>query len=157
DRLQAFIAAGGNAAFLSGNNCWWRIRIEDGGDTLVCYKKAAFDPASLKTINWTEQESGALLGTTLPDRILSAWPPDGSHSRDDADGKTACFVVRAPGHWVFAGTDLAEGDEFGTFGDGGTVVGYETDIRTGDRDASWTELADVQFGGSELGTMMIHE
>ena len=70
DRLQAFIARGGNAAFFSGNNCWWRIRIEDGGDTMVCYKKEAFDPAALKTINWTEQESGALVGTTLPNRAV---------------------------------------------------------------------------------------
>jgi hypothetical protein len=156
DRLQAFIARGGNAAFFSGNNCWWRIRIEDAGDTMVCYKKAAFDPASLKTINWTEQESGALVGTTLG-AVLSPWPPDGSHSRDDADGKTAHFVVCAPDHWVFAGTDLAEGDEFGTFGDGGTVVGYETDVLSGERDASWTELAGVRFGGKEIAAMMIHE
>jgi hypothetical protein len=156
DRLQAFIARGGNAAFLSGNNCWWRIRIEDCGDTMVCYKKAAFDPAALKTINWTEQESGALVGTTLG-AVLSPWPPDGSHSRDGADGKTAHFVVRAPGHWVFAGTDLAKDDEFGTFGDGGTVVGYETDVRSPDRDASWTDLADAFFDGREIGAMMIHE
>ena len=164
DRLQAFIARGGNAAFFSGNNCWWRIRIEDGGDTMVCYKKDAFDPASVKTINWTEQESGALVGTTLG-AVLSAWPPDGSHSRDDDDGKTAHFVVRAPDHWVFAGTALAAGDEFGTFGDGGTVVGYETDFRSAERNASWTELADVRFApkdsgfthAPEIATMMIHE
>ena len=75
DRLQAFIARGGNAAFFSGNNCWWRIRIEDGGDTMVCYKKEAFDPASVKTINWTEQESGALVGTTLGVTVLSPGRP----------------------------------------------------------------------------------
>jgi hypothetical protein len=172
DALQRYIAAGGNAAFFSGNNCWWRIRIEDGGDTMVCYKNETFDPTSAhaasgrteKTINWTKQESGALTGTTLG-VVLSAAPPDGSHSRNDINGETAHFVTLEPGHWVFAGTDLQQGDPFGTFGDGGTVVGYETDFATGERDASWTTLADVKFASSsedasdppEIATMMISE
>lgn len=172
DALHRYIAAGGNAAFFSGNNCWWRIRIEDGGDTMVCYKNETFDPTSAhsasgrteKTINWTEQESGALTGTTLG-AVLSAAPPDGSHSRNDINGEPAHFVTLEPAHWVFAGTDLQQGDEFGTFGDGGTVVGYETDVPTGERDDSWTTLADVRFASSspeasdppEIATMMISE
>jgi len=169
DRLQAFIAGGGNAAFFSGNNWWWRIRIENGGDTMVCYKNGTFDPTTAhspggrteKTINWTEDESGALLGTTLGGG-LSPDPPDGSHSRDDANKQTAHFVARASDHWVFAGTDLQEGDSFGTFGDGGTVVGYETDVATGHHDDSWTTLADVRFPSDaadppEIATMMISE
>src|SRR5262249_40575889 len=167
DRLRAFIAGGGNAAFFSANNCWWRIRLEDGGDTMVCYKEKTFDPTTAqteKTVNWTEDESGALLGTTLG-AGLSPAPPDGSHSRDDPNGVTAHFVVRAPDHWVFALTDLQEGDSFGTFGDGGTVVGYETDRATGHRDKSWTTLADVRFTQNaaeasdppEIATMMISE
>jgi hypothetical protein len=173
-RLLVFIARGGNAAFFSGNNCWWRIRIEDGGATMVCYKERTFDPVAApipfgrteQTINWTEHESGALVGTTLGS-VLAPAPtaPDGSHLRDDINGETAHFVVCAPEHWVFAGTDLQEGDSFGTFGDGGTVVGYETDIATGERDHSWTTLADVRFASEakqasdppEIATMMISE
>jgi len=167
DRLQAFIARGGNAAFFSGNNCWWRIRIEDGGDTIVCYKDRTFDPTSAhapsgrteKTINWTEDESGALVGTTLG-QVLAPTPP-----RNDVNGEAAHFVACAPDHWVFAGTDLQEGDSFGTFGDGGTVVGYETDLATGQRDDSWTTLADVRFASEaaqsqdppEIAMMMISE
>jgi len=167
DRLQAFIARGGNAAFFSGNNCWWRIRIEDGSDTIVCYKDRTFDPTSAhapsgrteKTINWTEDESGALVGTTLG-QVLAPTPP-----RNDVNGEPAHFVACAPDHWVFAGTDLQEGDSFGTFGDGGTVVGYETDLATGQRDDSWTTLADVRFASEaaqsqdppEIAMMMISE
>ena len=110
DRLQAFIARGGNAAFFSGNNCWWRIRIEDGGDTMVCYKKDVDStPASVREDDQLDGAGvGRAHGTTLG-AVLSPAPPDGSHSRDDDDGKPAHFVVRAPDHWVFAGTDLAGG------------------------------------------------
>jgi len=172
DALQKYITAGGNAAFFSANNCWWRIRIEDGGDTMVCYKVEAFDPTSAhsasgrteKTINWTKQESAALLGTTLGG-ALSPVPPDGSHSRDDINHDPAHFVTLEPDHWVFAGTDLQQGDEFGTFGNGGTVVGYEIDAATGERDNSWTTLAEVKFASTMdqasdppvIASMMISE
>jgi hypothetical protein len=164
DRLQAFTARGGNAAFFSGNNCWWRIRIEDGGDTLVCYKKEEFDPAPEKTINWTAAQSGALMGTHEV-TVLGADPPDDlSRSRDDINGVPAHFVVREPAHWVFAGTNLQEDDWVGTFGNHGTVVGYETDRTTGEQEG-WTTLADVHFAAKEaeasnppeIATMMISE
>jgi hypothetical protein len=144
DALRAFVARGGNAAFFSGNNCWWRIRIENDGGTMTCYKDERFDPAADKTVNWTEGESGALLGTTIG-AVISPVPPDGTHSRDDAAQVTAHFVTRTPDHWVFFGTDLAQDAPFGTFGDGGTVVGYETDIATSAADGSWTTLAEARF------------
>jgi N,N-dimethylformamidase beta subunit-like, C-terminal len=164
ERLQAFIAQGGNAAFFSGNNCWWRIRIEDGGNTMVCYKNKAFDPASAKTINWTEQQTGALVGTHRV-TVLSPDPPDGSHSRDDINGETAHFVVRQPAHWVFGGTGLQQDEKFGTFGNGGTVVGYESDVAAGEHGPSWNALADAHFASKadeasnppEIATMMISE
>ena len=105
----------------------------------------------MKTINWTEQESGALVGTTLG-AVLSPWPPDGSHSRDDGDGKTAHFVVRAAGSLGVRRHGSAEGDEFGTFGDGGTVVGYETDFRPAERDASWTDTRRREIRADRTGT-----
>jgi hypothetical protein len=37
------VAGGGNTAFLTGNTCWWQFRLEDGGDTFVCYRDAAED------------------------------------------------------------------------------------------------------------------
>jgi len=78
---------------------------------------------------------------------------------------TAHFTARAPDHWVFALTDLQEGDSFGTFGDGETVVGYEIDQATDHRDDSWTTLADVAFTPKgakpsdppQVATMMISE
>jgi hypothetical protein len=37
DRLEAFIARGGNVAFFSGNVACWQVRHED--DALVCFKE----------------------------------------------------------------------------------------------------------------------
>ena len=39
DHLEAFVAAGGNCAFFSGNTCCWQVRVEDQGRALVCHKK----------------------------------------------------------------------------------------------------------------------
>ena len=155
DRLQALVTRGGNAAFFSGNNCWWRIRIEDDGDAMVCYKIEEFDESSEKTINWTKAQSGALLGThqvTVFDL------------RNDITGNLIHFVVREPAHWVFAGTGLQDGESLGTFGNGQTVAGYETDLTTGENEG-WTTLADVHAAleeeekddPPEIATMMISE
>ena len=39
DTVEAFIAAGGNAAFFSGNTSLWQVRIEGGDhDVMVGYK-----------------------------------------------------------------------------------------------------------------------
>ena len=29
DAVEGFTAGGGNAAFLSGNTCWWQVRFDD--------------------------------------------------------------------------------------------------------------------------------
>ena len=41
--VDAFVAAGGNVAILSGNTMWWQVRYADNGDTLVGYRSTA-DP-----------------------------------------------------------------------------------------------------------------
>jgi hypothetical protein len=44
DRVEAFVAAGGNAAFFSANTAWWQVRFENGDRTMVCNKTAVEDP-----------------------------------------------------------------------------------------------------------------
>ena len=39
DAVEGFVAAGGNAAFLSGNVSFWQVRLEDDGRTMVGYKQ----------------------------------------------------------------------------------------------------------------------
>ena len=38
DRADAFVEAGGSWAIFSGNTCFWQVRYEDDGRTMVCYK-----------------------------------------------------------------------------------------------------------------------
>ena len=38
DRADAFVEGGGSWAIFSGNTCFWQVRYEDDGRTMVCYK-----------------------------------------------------------------------------------------------------------------------
>ena len=46
DNVEAFVRRGGNLAVFSGNTCWWQVRLEDDGRTMVCYRDAVADPMS---------------------------------------------------------------------------------------------------------------
>jgi hypothetical protein len=41
DTVEAHVSGGGNALFLSGNTCFWQVRFEDDGATMVSYKDRA--------------------------------------------------------------------------------------------------------------------
>lgn len=123
DRLDAFVAAGGNAAMLGGNACWFQVRLEDTATaparTMVCYKSASADPvpdAGLKTFNWISLTppwpENATLG--LGSRNAAAWT--NTSPRPDTP-----FQLQRPDHWVFEGAGLAPGARFA-----GAYVGYET-------------------------------
>jgi len=43
DRVEAFVQAGGNAAFFGGNLAYWQIRLSDDASVVECWKRAA-DP-----------------------------------------------------------------------------------------------------------------
>lgn len=128
DALEAFVAGGGNAAFFSGNTCCWQVRPDAGGRELICYKQAvAADPlhgqghdALLSTL-WSHHLVGR------PENALTGvgFLRGGYHRSHEQfmDGSGA-FAVHRPEHWLFEGTGLARGDEFGGKD---TIVGYECD------------------------------
>jgi hypothetical protein len=128
DTVEAFIAAGGNVAFLSGNTSFWQVRFEDGGDTMLSYKDRArrddpirpTDPGRLTSM-WCDPivERGEVAMTGV------------SFSRGGYARQAGCtprgqrgYTVWRPEHWLFEGTDLRYGDLLG--GDD-CVVGYECD------------------------------
>jgi hypothetical protein len=128
DRLEEFIGRGGNVAFFSGNTCCWQVRSEDEGRALTCWKQGY----NLDPLFRTSDQSTL---TTLWSHHLVRRPENqltgvgflhgGYHLSHGQfmDGKGA-FRVHRPDHWVFAGTRLEPGDEFGAKH---TVVGYECD------------------------------
>ncbi len=128
DHLEAFIGHGGNVAFFSGNTCCWQVRSEDDGTALVSWKQRwVMDPlfptgehALLSTL-WGHHLVGRPENTLTGVGFLFG----GYHKSHGQlmDGSGA-YTVHRPDHWIFAGTKLERGGEFG--GEH-TIVGYECD------------------------------
>lgn len=128
DHLEAFIAKGGNVAFFSGNSVCWQVRSEADGKAFTCFKQnyhldPVFQTRDFKTLStaWShhllQRPENQLTGVGF------LW---GGYQRSHGqfmDGKAA-YTVHRPEHWIFAGTDLKRGDEFGGKD---TIVGYEAD------------------------------
>jgi hypothetical protein len=94
DKVQAFVAAGNNAAFFSANTAWWKIRFEDGDRTVIGYKSVIEDPltgadesltghfcdvpgAGLKGATHTHREENSLTGVSYRRGLLSYGGGDG--------------------------------------------------------------------------------
>ena len=129
DTVEAFVAAGGNAAFFSGNTSLWQVRLEgDDHDVMVGYKGFFKDDPLLGTPREREV-------TTLWSDVLVARPENemtgvtftrgGYHriGRNVTSGLGGYTLHRAD-HWLFEGTGLGYGDVLGA---DATVVGYECD------------------------------
>ena len=120
DNVENFVANGGNVAFFSGNTCWWQVRLEDDYRTIVCHKSALDDPLTgidneRVTTNWASapvnRPENLLTGVSYRTGAQSSDPPP-----------VVGYQVLAADHWVFAGTDLNNGDSFAA-----GALGYETD------------------------------
>jgi N,N-dimethylformamidase beta subunit-like, C-terminal/Putative Ig domain/Secretion system C-terminal sorting domain len=127
-QVQNYINNGGKVAIFSGNTCWWQARLENNGNTLVCYKDSTADPLygiqdSLVTVNWyappVNDPENKFTGVSF--RIGGFVNDNGQLTSAEGYGDYAVYNAQS---WVFKGTGLKDGDEFG--GDA-AIVGYETD------------------------------
>jgi hypothetical protein len=129
DHLEAFIAAGRNVAFFSGNVCCWQIRNEVGGRAFTCWKQSFGDDPYYK-----DRSKHRLLSTLWSHHLVGRpenqvtgvgflWGGYHLSHGQFMDGSGA-FTVERPDHWLLAGTELKRGD---AFGDKDTIVGYECD------------------------------
>ncbi len=129
DHLEKFIARGGNAAFFSGNNLTWQVRFEDDAQTMVSWKNDYRNdplyrpqgPNPLLTTLWSHH-----LINRPENQLTGVGMMFGGMHRSHGqlmDGSGA-FSVHQPQHWIFNGTGLREGDEFGAKD---SIVGYECD------------------------------
>ncbi|MHB1930137.1 MAG: N,N-dimethylformamidase beta subunit family domain-containing protein [Acidimicrobiales bacterium] len=118
DVLEGWIAAGGNAAFFSGNAVCWQVRYEDGGSTMVCYKAAYRDDPLFGTEQerrTTTQWCSAIVGR--PENHLTGVSfSRGGYIRMGraVPRATGGYTVWRPEHWALAGTGLRYGDALGT-------------------------------------------
>ena len=127
-QVENYINNGGKVAIFSGNTCWWQARLENNDNTLVCYKDSTTDPLtgiedSLVTVNWFDSPvnnpENKFTGVSF--RYGGFVNYNGQLTPADGYGDYAVYNTQS---WVFKGTGLKDGDEFG-----GTaaIVGYETD------------------------------
>lgn len=126
--VEAHLAGGGNYASFSGNTCFWQVRLEDDGRTMVCHKYAAHREDPVLGTDAERTMSGMWADPVVgrPETMFlgagSAW---GLYSRFGRATPRAsgAFTVYRDDHWLFEGTGLRYGDLLGA--DDG-VVGYET-------------------------------
>lgn len=125
DQAEAFIAAGGNAAFLSGNTCYFQVRFTDDLRTMICFKDAALDPIKdtdpyRVTVSWDDPLVGRSENTLtgVGTEHGAVW------DFDQGDLPATNYTVHFSQHWVFGNTGLSNGSLFGA---SSKLVGYETD------------------------------
>jgi hypothetical protein len=129
DAVEGFVAAGGNVAFLSGNDVAWQVRFDDTCSTMTSHKYVGpfFDP---------------VVGTPDERRMTGLWSdPMIGRPENQLTGVSFTrggyvrfgygvprgsggYTVWRPHHWLFEGTGLRYGDQFGCIP---VIVGYEAD------------------------------
>jgi hypothetical protein len=128
DALDAFVAAGGNAAILSGNTCCWQVRFTDDHRAMTSYKYRVDEDPVLGT-----EDEHLLTGAWADRRVrrpetssIGLTFTRGGYSRYGlgAPESPAAYEVHRPHHWAFEGTGLRAGD---TFGHRDAIVAYECD------------------------------
>ena len=133
DGVEDFVAAGGNAAFFSGNTSLWQVRLEDPtpegpAATMVGYKaQLKHDPVfdTDRQPELTTFWSDHLIGRPENHMTGVSFTRGGYHriGKVVANGSGG-YTVHRPDHWIFEGTDLTYGDLLGA---DSVVVGYECD------------------------------
>lgn len=109
EHADRFVRSGGNIAFFGGNTCWWRVSFDGQppGDALTFRR----------VDNWPDRPENQLTGVSFRN--------GGERDRDEHPVPVGYRVQHAD-HWVYAGTGLREGEEFGGHPKE-YLVGYECD------------------------------
>lgn len=129
--ITDFISSGGRYMSLSGNTCWWQVRIENGA--LICYKSRSLDPYygkadSLVTVNWYDAPVSFPENTFLGASFRTGgYVNDRNHSSFTFSQGFGGYGVFNSQHWIYSNTWLKEGDVFGRLDSAGAVAGYEVD------------------------------
>jgi hypothetical protein len=126
--IEQHIERGGNYITMSGNTMFWQVRLEDDGQSMVCYKYKAHEVDPVVGTEGQATMSGMWADPLVgrPETaVLGAGSAYGLYSRFGAamPRGSGAFTVYRNDHWMFAGTGLRYGDLLGA--DDG-VVGYET-------------------------------
>ncbi|KTT76681.1 hypothetical protein NS334_00195 [Sphingomonas endophytica] len=125
-QVERYVDAGGRIAILSGNTCFWRVRFEDDGATMINHKWRGLEAepegsAAPITHLWSLPEIGepeaALTGLSF---LFGGYHRLGLCAARGQGG----YTIYNDRHWALEGTDLFYGD---VIGDALPLIGYESD------------------------------
>ncbi|WP_209349477.1 N,N-dimethylformamidase beta subunit family domain-containing protein [Pontixanthobacter sp. CEM42] len=128
--VEEFTKAGGNFVSFSGNTCYWKVRWEDNGTTLVAHKWAGEENDPLWADPATRQEATHLWSHpefSAPEaRFLGLSFLYGGYHRIGmcAARGSAAYTIYDDEHWALKDTDLYYGD---VIGGNVPLIGYEND------------------------------
>ncbi|HEV2365924.1 MAG TPA: N,N-dimethylformamidase beta subunit family domain-containing protein [Caulobacteraceae bacterium] len=126
--VDTFVDGGGNLAIFSGNTCFWKVRWEDEGRTLICHKWRGFrdDPGAAETPReathlWSHPAFAAPEAEITGLSFLFG----GYHRLGNCVARgSAGYAIYDEDHWALAGADLFFGDVMGAEV---PLIGYEND------------------------------
>jgi len=130
DAVEAFVADGGNLACLSGNTCYWKIRWEDDGDTMIAHKAKGEENDPLWADPATRDDATHFWSHPAFDRPEAqmmglSFLYGGYHRLGMCVARgNAGMTVYDDEHWALEDTDLYYGDVIGS---DIPFVGYEND------------------------------
>jgi hypothetical protein len=129
NQCEQLLSRGGKMVVLSGNTCWWQVRLEDNLRTLVCFRDPSLDPYyylgfdSLVTSVWSRSPIN-----NPPNSFLGVSFEAGGYVNNDTilpvSKGYGGYTVYNANHWIYEDADVADGDVIGMKD---SIVGYETD------------------------------
>ena len=134
DHVEAFQDAGGSLVNLSGNTMWSLVSFNPDF-TVMEGRKHPHGSGTIPASERWHSTAGAPLGGTMRCIGRPEHEVIGTGYGIGGGGARGWGVVTDPTHWVYAGTGVKKGDEFGKNGlNGGIMMGYEVDVI----DPQWT-------------------
>lgn len=126
--LQEFVKEGGNLLLFAGNAFSQEIELRNGGRQIFCAKPHYHDlptperPES-SYLEYLDNLRQRTIGVSYTSYVNAKTPMPGVF-RAPTTGEFGFYRVVDAAHWVFEGTNLREGDEFGRED---SIVGVEAD------------------------------
>jgi hypothetical protein len=125
DAIDAFVERGGRLAIFSGNTCFWKVRWEDDGRTLVCHKWKGLEAEDVPAAQATHLWSHPAFGRPEAEITGLSFLFGGYHRLGLCTARgIGGYTIYRDKHWALEGCDLYYGD---VIGDGIPLLGYEND------------------------------
>lgn len=125
EQIERFVDRGGNLAIFSGNTCFWKVRWDNRGRTLICHKWKGFDAEPTAGTDATHLWSHPEFDNPEAKITGLSFLFGGYHRLGLCAGRgVGGYAVYNERHWALDSTDLFYGD---TIGAEIPLLGYEND------------------------------